>query len=150
MTELKRILGRDDILWVSNTGEVTTFINQRGSDLSLSPSWLEAGVTHSGIGTNVTDRSQVVFGSVSNQSYYTAWPLYQGVGADYSVAITSDTPVGTRPYQTYLSLNLWANSPPGGGTRQKGDGARYCDMRGTGSGNASHSKYSSTQLTNSR
>lgn len=50
---------------MDENGRVTTWINQRGSDKGMVPRWLEAGVTHLGMGTNIgSDRHQVVFGRI--------------------------------------------------------------------------------------
>ena len=44
---------------------VTTYINQRGGDKSMIPSWLDAGVTHAGMGVDIgDDRRKVIFGRI--------------------------------------------------------------------------------------
>ncbi|KAH8585657.1 hypothetical protein B0O99DRAFT_530303 [Bisporella sp. PMI_857] len=129
--------GRADVLWVSNTGAVTTWTNIRGETLnSLAPIWRSAGVTHSGVGTGVTTYSQVIFGNVKGHKEWETWPNYQGVGVDYTVLFNSaegfPLPAGETSTEG-LVVKLWFNKGTGGGTRQAGDGVRYCDMRGTGS-----------------
>lgn len=70
--------GRADWLWMDENGQVTTYINQRGNDKSLKPSWLSAGVTHGGMGTKGRGRQYVFFGrlydsgrqDVSNMGIY--------------------------------------------------------------------------------
>jgi hypothetical protein len=42
---------RADWLWLDGTGEVTTYINNRGTGKgSLVPDWQRIGVTHAGMG----------------------------------------------------------------------------------------------------
>ncbi|KAH8586344.1 hypothetical protein B0O99DRAFT_702959 [Bisporella sp. PMI_857] len=56
--------GRDDLLWVSDTGTVTTWINHRGfSTGSLAPDWMPGIVTHGGPGIAGT-RAGITFGKV--------------------------------------------------------------------------------------
>jgi hypothetical protein len=111
------------------------WINQRGWDQGYAPYWVSAGVTHSGGGTGVTDRSQVVFGKVMNHQEYVTFPNYDAVGADYTTAFNSTSAPGPSPFFYYsINVNLWVNGGAGGGSRQKGDGDRYCDMKGIGSG----------------
>jgi hypothetical protein len=46
-------------------GRVTTYINQRGEDKGMVPRWVEAGVTHQGMGVDIgADRSGVTFGRI--------------------------------------------------------------------------------------
>lgn len=57
--------GRDDWLWLSEEGEVTTWINQRGVSKTMRPYWLEAewNPTHAGVDEDIgEDRWQVQFG----------------------------------------------------------------------------------------
>ena len=49
------------MLWVDNTGQTRTWINQRGVSQSLRPFWLSAGVTHVGRGYDI-GRDNIQFG----------------------------------------------------------------------------------------
>lgn len=54
---------KSDILYVTETGRVTTWINQRGGDKSLKPYWRSAGVTHAGVGEDVNGQvDSILFG----------------------------------------------------------------------------------------
>ena len=127
-------LGRDDWLYVEDDGSIRTFINQRGFEVGLAPAWLDAGITHTGDGTGVTDRSQVVLANIwaTNYNRGNTWPDYNGGGADY-VVVKNQSSGGGRGLITITNMDLHVNDGHGG-TRQKGDGDRYCDMRNTGSG----------------
>lgn len=128
------------MVWVSNEGQVTTWTNTRGESInSLAPFWKFAGVTHSGGATGVTSYPQVRFGNVAGHREYVTYPNYDGVGDDYTVAFSGTggkypLPSGeTSP--DALVMKLWFQTTgTSGGTRQIADGDRYCDMRGTGSG----------------
>ncbi|EPE33632.1 SGNH hydrolase [Glarea lozoyensis ATCC 20868] len=124
--------GRDDVVWTSDKGEVTTWTNLRGHSVnSLVPVWRAAGVTHFGdplLTQYPKPLSKLIFGNVKGHKEWVTYPNYQGVGNDYTVAYQ----IG--PSGAYkLRVTLWFNSGTGGGTRQAGDGVRYCDMRGKGS-----------------
>jgi hypothetical protein len=114
---------RSDWLWLDDTGKVTTYINNRGTGKgSLAPDWVSAGVTHAGMQVDGA-KARVKFGKV-----YTA----NRKGADYVyVELQQLGPsTGGEPlYDHYL--HVWKNTGSGG-TRLKGDGVFYCDMRGTG------------------
>lgn len=57
--------GRDDWLWLSKTGKVTTYINQRDEGKGMVPRWVDAGVTHAGMGDDVGDhREYIQFGRI--------------------------------------------------------------------------------------
>jgi len=117
-------------VWVSDTGQVTTWTNTRGESVSsLAPVWKAAGVTHFGDPIVSQYPSRVVFGNVKGHKELATYPLYQGIGNDYTVA-SQVGPVGAAK----LRITLWFNAGTGGGTRQAGDGDRYCDMRGKGAG----------------
>jgi hypothetical protein len=114
---------RSDWLWLDETGQVTTYINNRGTGKgSLAPDWVSVGVTHAGMQVDGA-KDRVKFGNV-----------YPGNdnGADYVYIefqqLGSST--GAEPvYDHYL--HVWKNTGSGG-TKLKGDGDFYCDMRGTG------------------
>jgi hypothetical protein len=128
-------------LWVSDAGAVTTWTNLRGQTLnSLAPFWKYAGVTHSGSGVGVTKHWQVSFGNIAGHKEWITYPDYFGVGDDYAALFTGNggsypLPAGqTSLNNENLAVNLYFNTGQGGGTRQDGDGDRYCDMRGNGAG----------------
>lgn len=52
--------GRDDWLWLSETGEVTTYINQRGEGKGMVPLWVDTGVTHIGMDHDIGDHMEYV------------------------------------------------------------------------------------------
>ena len=57
------VSGRDDWLWLSTSGTVTTYINQRGEGKGMVPRWLTAGEAHSGMDHEIgDDRAGVQFG----------------------------------------------------------------------------------------
>ena len=100
--------GKDDLVWINGNGQVTTWINRRGYSVGLGPEWVSQGVTHQGSDHPVN----VTFGA------------FTGSGrADYALASIKDGNV---------YIERWENRGHGG-TMVKGDGARYCDMTGSGS-----------------
>jgi hypothetical protein len=100
---------KDDLVWINPNGQVTTWINQRGYNVGLTPVWQSMGVTHGGS----TTPQNVVFGA------------FMGSGrADYSTV--TQVPNQNVVVDRYQNLDT-------GGTMTKGDGSRYCDMTGTGS-----------------
>jgi hypothetical protein len=103
---------KDDLLWVTQNGQVNTWINQRGYSLGLTPDWAYMGQTHAGFGSP----SNVTFANLrgSGRGDY----IIQYVGFTYL-----STPV--------LGYGIYANLDSGG-TQVRSDGDRYCDMRGTG------------------
>ncbi|RYP60768.1 hypothetical protein DL771_010387 [Monosporascus sp. 5C6A] len=106
---------RADCLWVDETGRVTTWINQLGSDKSMVPYWRAAGVTHPGMGEDVGGRESIVFGRI-----------YSGFHTDY---LRWDSAGGLLS-----AITAW-QSLGSGGRYQKGDGALWGDMTGTGNYN---------------
>jgi len=119
-------------MWFNpDTGEITTWTNTRGQSVnSLAPLWKAAGITHFGdplVMQNPT--SLVSFGNVKGHTEWETWPDYHGVGNDYVVMYQDFSDSKGK-----LRIKLWFNSGTGGGTRQAGDGDRYCDMRGKGAG----------------
>ncbi|KAI1350842.1 hypothetical protein F5Y01DRAFT_315312 [Xylaria sp. FL0043] len=106
---------RSDILWVDKTGKVRTWINQRGHEKSLAPYWRDAGVTYEGMHEDVKGQENIIFGRI-----YSRRPSYLYRHTSYS------------PYGAYfLTATVWENLGSGG-TTQKGDGAHWGDMTGTG------------------
>ncbi|ROT40793.1 hypothetical protein SODALDRAFT_105063 [Sodiomyces alkalinus F11] len=109
--------GRSDWTWMDEHGRVTTWINQRGSDKGMIPRWLDAGVTHQGMGTNIgIDRHQIAFGRIFGDNGR----------ADYIHYWESCTlSYCSRRFVPYENLGS-------GGKFQKGDGIYWGDMTGTG------------------
>ncbi|KAI1129345.1 carbohydrate esterase family 3 protein [Nemania abortiva] len=105
---------RSDILWVDEIGRVRTWINQRGRDKSLVPYWRDAGVTHLGMGENVGGQQNIIFGRI-----YSGRPSYLYLHNKDAASF----------YEA--SIDAWENLGSGG-THQKGDGAHWGDMTGTG------------------
>ncbi|KAG9249745.1 uncharacterized protein F5Z01DRAFT_631089, partial [Emericellopsis atlantica] len=106
--------GRYDWLWMSTTGRVTTWINQRGSGKGMVPSWLKAGndgITHGGMGTDIGDnREHVRFGRLwDGRPSYIHWEIDDG----------------------HLKFDIWENRGRGG-KYQKGDGIFWGDVTGSG------------------
>lgn len=128
-------------MWVSEAGVVITWTNLRGETInSLAPFWKYAGITHTGDGVGVTRNFQVSFGNVAGHKEWITYPDYFGVGDDYTALFTGNggnfpLPSGEASLNNEnLAVKLYFNTGKGGGTRQKGDGDRYCDMRGIGAG----------------
>ncbi|KFY70309.1 hypothetical protein V499_09272, partial [Pseudogymnoascus sp. VKM F-103] len=106
--------GRSDWLLVNKYGQVVTYINQRGDGDGLVPKWLEAVVTHAGMGKGVLRDENILFGQV------------YGERADY---VFVEQPY--EPFTMFKDLKCWKNDG-GGGKHQKGDGAHWGDMDGNG------------------
>ncbi|KNG81650.1 hypothetical protein ANOM_009765 [Aspergillus nomiae NRRL 13137] len=106
---------RSDWLWLDDKGKVTTYINNRGTGKNLIPDWREAGVTHAGMGVNGA-KNRIKFGRV-----------YAGGGADYTWIESVKQTNGDWKHYAHVYKNTGH-----GGTKLKGDGVYYCDMRGTG------------------
>ncbi|KJK61604.1 GDSL-like Lipase/Acylhydrolase family protein [Aspergillus parasiticus SU-1] len=106
---------RSDWLWLDEKGKVTTYINSRGTGKSLVPDWREAGVTHAGMGVDGA-KNRIKFGRV-----------YAGGGADYTWIESVKQTNGDWKHYTHVYKNTGH-----GGTKLKGDGVYYCDIRGTG------------------
>lgn len=97
--------GKDDLIWIDDNGQVTTWINRRGYSVGLGPEWVSQGITHQGSDHPVN----VTFGASMGSGR-----------ADYTV-------VSIRDGNVYIER--WENHDYGG-TEVKGDGSRYCDMTG--------------------
>lgn len=101
---------RADFLYVGDNGNVDTYINQRGSGKGIVPDWRKAGVTHPGqAATGV--RGNIKFGRI-----------YGSGRLDY---------IYMKEEEEWFDMIVFENKGSGG-TRRKGDGNFYCDMRGTG------------------
>ncbi|KAK4162929.1 hypothetical protein QBC43DRAFT_214155, partial [Cladorrhinum sp. PSN259] len=106
---------RADWLWMDDTAKVTTYINQRGQTKGLVPYWDSVGVTHNGMseaGARAQIRFARVYGSGRNDYIYVKCLTLVNGRCDYEV-------------------RAWKNVGSGG-VHQKGDGARWCDMTGSG------------------
>jgi hypothetical protein len=84
----------------------------------------------------VKSRDNVKFSKVTNKSFTvdTNFPKYDAQGLDYTTIFANDTITVVNDQPTIsLPVYLLGNSGSGG-ARMKGDGVRYCDMRGSGTG----------------
>ncbi|SPO00343.1 related to acetylxylan esterase [Cephalotrichum gorgonifer] len=114
---------RADWIWIDETGKTVIYINQRGSDKSMTPSWVQAASSHGG-GFDLVDsgsRKFIQFGRVfgSGRADY-AW-IQKGDCDDKAPGLK----------KCDWKINVWENKG-GGGRFQKGDGAYWGDMRGRG------------------
>ncbi|KAI1149546.1 hypothetical protein F4825DRAFT_49431 [Nemania diffusa] len=100
-----------DYLYVGNNGNVDTWINQRSHGKGIVPEWRAAGLTHPGQAESDI-LSNIKFGRI-----------YGSGRLDYIYLKEEDD-----WFDTHVFENKGA-----GGTKRKGDGNFYCDMRGTGS-----------------
>ena len=101
---------RTDYLYIGDNGNVETWINSRGWNPGIVPSWRSAGLTHPGQAASDI-RGNIKFGRI-----------YGSGRLDYIYLHEDDTGYDVR---------VWENTGSGG-TRRKADGNFYCDMRGTG------------------
>lgn len=102
---------RDDLLFVGDNGNVETWINRRTRGSGIVPDWVSSGITHQGQPA-IDIRNHIKFGRI-----------YGSNRVDY---------IFLKEEETYFDVRVWENKGSGG-TKQKGDGVFYCDMRGTGS-----------------
>ncbi|KAK1518258.1 hypothetical protein CABS01_05792 [Colletotrichum abscissum] len=100
---------RADFLYVGDKGNVDTYINQRGSGKGIVPDWRKAGVTHPGQAA-MGVRGNIKFGRI-----------YGSGRLDY---------IYMKEEEEWFDMIVFENKGSGG-TRRKGDGNFYCDMRGT-------------------
>ncbi|KAI1741483.1 hypothetical protein F4680DRAFT_457982 [Xylaria scruposa] len=99
-----------DYLYVGDNGNVDTWINQRGHGKGIVPEWRSAGLTHPGQAESGI-RSNIKFGRI-----------YGSGRLDY---------IYLKEEKDWFDLIAFENKGSGG-TKRKGDGNFYCDMRGTG------------------
>ncbi|KFX96332.1 hypothetical protein V490_03385 [Pseudogymnoascus sp. VKM F-3557] len=104
--------GRSDWLYVDANGQVDTYTNLRGDGDGLVPYWLPANITHAGQGSDTGGPDNIIFGRIHNAR------------ADYAY-ITRNARTETA------NIHVWRNDGAGG-RYQKGDGAHWGDMTGTG------------------
>ncbi|KAH6692576.1 hypothetical protein F5X68DRAFT_129659, partial [Plectosphaerella plurivora] len=110
--------GRADWIWIDNQGGTRIYINKRGVDKGLIPYWEQAAGTHPGMGEAI-DRPMIQFGRVYGSSF-----------ADYTRFYNDECDGQT----CRVSITAWENKAheANGGRWQKGDGARFGDLTGTG------------------
>ncbi|KAK0384091.1 hypothetical protein NLU13_8180 [Sarocladium strictum] len=101
---------RSDILFVGDNGNVETWINRRRRGAGIVPGWASSGITHAGQGDSGI-RGNIKFGKI-----------YGSNRLDY---------IYLKEERDWFDVRVWENTGQGG-TKQKGDGVFYCDMRGTG------------------
>lgn len=102
---------RSDVMFVGDNGNVETWINRRTRGSGIVPDWVSAGITHLGQGESGI-RGNIKFGKI-----------YGSNRLDY---------IYIKEERDWFDVRVWENRGSGG-TKQKGDGVFYCDMRGTGS-----------------
>ncbi|KAH7311059.1 putative esterase [Rhexocercosporidium sp. MPI-PUGE-AT-0058] len=108
-----------DWLFMTPTGQVDTFINNRGTGQGMVPDWEYVNVTHGGLSSfGVTNANSVVkFGRM------------YGTGKRDYIWIQAVPLVGN--FASAIQIHVWKNLGSGG-TFLKGDGTHYCDMDGDG------------------
>ncbi|KAK5674489.1 Glucan endo-1,3-alpha-glucosidase agn1 [Elasticomyces elasticus] len=113
--------GRSDWIWIhEDTGATRIFTNGRGRYDGLVPYWREAISAHAGTGE---DRAR------ESIRLPRLFPRTMGTRADYvRIRVTQS---GTAKHKYHYTFELWENLGSGG-TKEKADGNRYCDMRNTG------------------
>ncbi|KAK1755378.1 hypothetical protein QBC47DRAFT_300196, partial [Echria macrotheca] len=119
--------GRDDWLWMDNTGLTHTYTNNRGctkgnEGQGLTPNWRAAtsNPTHAGLGiANIRD--QIHFANVYDSP--AAFGL-SGRGDYVLFERGSQTAFGDYRYEVKVWQNLGS-----GGSKLKADGTRHCNMR---------------------
>lgn len=113
---------RADWVYVFPDGHTRIFINHRGTKADgagLKPAWVEAKSAHLGFPGTDIDQDHVKFGR-----------LYGTGRADYIWVKETATNVDKEVMYQY-QFEVYRNDGAGG-TKLRGDGARYCDMYGTG------------------
>ncbi|KAK7414551.1 hypothetical protein QQX98_006578 [Neonectria punicea] len=127
--------GRDDWIWVSDTGATTTWTNSRSCQDGklgdgLNVAWRQgfftgksSGPTHSGLSSFASSglRGRVHFGRIFGE------PQDFGLlgRADYIFLEHTDLPDGKHRFD----MRVWKNIGFGG-TKLKADGNKYCNMKG--------------------
>ncbi|TGJ79062.1 hypothetical protein E0Z10_g9703 [Xylaria hypoxylon] len=102
---------RADFLYIGDNGNVDTWVNQRGHGRGIVPEWRSAGRTHAGQ-ADTGIQSNIKFGRI-----------YGSGRLDY---------IYLKEVDDWYDVHVFENKGTGG-TKRKGDGDNYCDMRGTGS-----------------
>ncbi|KAK4903718.1 Glucan endo-1,3-alpha-glucosidase agn1 [Elasticomyces elasticus] len=107
--------GRSDWVWMNDdSGATRIFTNGRGRYDGLVPYWIEAVSAPPGLGIGFA-RDYTKFPRL--------FPRPMGTRADY--VLVTETIHGRYKFQIWENLGT-------GGTKEKADGNRYCDMRNTG------------------
>ncbi|KAJ5794948.1 carbohydrate esterase family 3 protein [Penicillium paradoxum] len=122
---------RDDWMLVGDTGQVDTWINQRGTGTGIAPQWSASGTTH--VGVNVAGaRDRIKFGRIygsgrrdyiylKEENDYYDMMVFENLGAGGTkLKGSSSTGKGLDVHGLTYIISL-------------GDGSFYCDMTGSGS-----------------
>ncbi|KFY68955.1 hypothetical protein V496_00654 [Pseudogymnoascus sp. VKM F-4515 (FW-2607)] len=126
--------GRDDWLWVSDTGATTTWTNSRSCQKGkagdgLNVAWRQgfwngasSGPTHAGAGA--TGRDRIHFARIYGEASFGLLPK-----ADYVYLQMTKQTDGRFKFD----MKVWKNTG-GGSTKLKVDGNKYCNMHGHADG----------------
>ncbi|KAK4198547.1 hypothetical protein QBC40DRAFT_308196 [Triangularia verruculosa] len=126
--------GRDDWLWVSDTGATTTWTNSRSCKKGkpgdgLNVAWRQgfwkgasSGPTHAGVGA--TSRNRIHFARIYGEAAFGLLPK-----ADYVYLQSTKQSDGRFKFD----MKVWKNTG-GGSTKLKADGNKYCNMHGHADG----------------
>ncbi|RTE69040.1 hypothetical protein BHE90_016583 [Fusarium euwallaceae] len=126
--------GRDDWLWVSDTGATTTWTNSRSCKKGkpgdgLNVAWRQgfwkgasSGPTHAGVGA--TSRSRIHFARIYGEDSFGLLPK-----ADYVYLQSTKQSDGRFKFD----MKVWKNIG-GGSTKLKADGNKFCNMHGHADG----------------
>ncbi|KAM0547793.1 hypothetical protein ACHAPJ_010254 [Fusarium lateritium] len=126
--------GRDDWLWVSETGATTTWTNSRSCQKGkagdgLNVAWRQgfwkgssSGPTHAGPGA--TGRDRIHFARIYGEASFGLLPK-----ADYVYLQSTKQSDGRFKFD----MKVWKNTG-GGSTKLKADGNKYCNMHGHSDG----------------
>jgi len=126
--------GRDDWLWVSDTGATTTWTNSRSCKAGkmgdgLNVAWRQgfwkgssSGPTHAGPGA--TGRKRIHYARIYGEAAFGMLPK-----ADYVYLQSTKQADGKFKFD----MRVWKNTG-GGSTKLKADGNKYCNMHGHSDG----------------
>ncbi|KPM38628.1 hypothetical protein AK830_g7923 [Neonectria ditissima] len=111
--------GRSDWVWIGTKGETTIYINKRGVGTGMVPYWEKAAASHPGMGEDTGEtRYNVQFGRIYGNGF-----------RDYSWFKKSECkPICKAEVLTWENRAMDGH----GGRWQKGDGANWGDMTGSG------------------
>ena len=134
ITTLTELQGRDDWLWVSETGATTTFTNSRSCQPGVEGNgmniyWRQgfwngasSGTTHAGPGA--TGRDRIHFARIYGEASFGLLPK-----ADYVYLQMTKQADGRFKFD----MKVWKNTG-GGSTKLKADGNKFCNMMGNADG----------------